>query len=165
MNRLLNCLLIFGLLLGTALPVVAQDENTSAGRELGFGIQWTGEVFGLSVRYWFNESMAAELDFFFLPGWVADIAVRGLMKPQLESWAFDTPKTDFYVGAGIGLLDVADEERSSFYFQGFAGIESNPNHTQAWNMEMGIDYLAEFIQEGVDRLTVMTFGLGVHLYP
>ncbi len=164
MRHLFSIFLIFGLILGSAMPVLAQDENTSSGRELGFGLQWTGEVFGLSVRYWFDDSMAVEFDFLFLPSWVADIAVRGLVKPNLPTWSFDTLETDFYVGAGIGLLDVADED-SSFYMQGFAGIESNPDHTQAWNMEMGIDYLADFIGQNVDRVAVMTFGLGVHLYP
>jgi len=164
MRYLFAFLLIAGLTLVTALPVLAQDENASSGRGLGFGLQWTGEVFGLSVRYWFDDSMAVEFDFLFLPSLVADIAVRGLVKPQLPDWSFDTLETDFYIGVGIGLLDVAEED-SSFYMQGFAGIESNPDHTQAWNMEMGIDYLADFIRQGVDRVAVMTFGLGVHLYP
>jgi len=86
-------------------------------RSAGFGVQWTGEMFGLSLRYWFNAQLAAELDVLFLPGMVANIAVRGLLKPQLPGWEFDAPQTDFYLGSGVGLLDVAKSD-SSLYLQG-----------------------------------------------
>jgi len=146
-----------------AASAVAQD-NVSAKRDFGFGVQWTGEAFGVSVRYWFSDAAAAEFDVLFLPGFVANIALRGLLKPRLPGWSFDTPQSDYYVGIGVGFLNIVDTT-PSFYAQSFAGIETNSSHTQAWNMEFGVDYLAGFIAEDTEQLTAVTFGMGLHLYP
>lgn len=160
--RSLALALLCALVLAPAGP--AQPANLSEGRGLGFGLQWTGEVFGLSLRYWFSPAVAGELDLFFLPQAVANVALRALWKPQAGPWSLDTAATDLYLGAGVGLLDV-QSERVSLYSQGFAGIETSRSTTLAWNLEFGVEALAGFLARETGQLLAVTFGRGVHLYP
>jgi len=152
------------LALVVAAPALAQPEGLSAGRSFGFGLQWTGEAFGISVRYWASPALGGEVDLLFLPGSFANLTLRALSKAAPPGWAFDTPGTDYYLGAGFGMLNVRGED-PSFFLQGFAGIEANASRTLAWNLEWGVDYLAGTVARETGHILAVVFGRGVHLYP
>ena len=155
-----SILFILIFLLIVSQPAKASDENLSWARTWGVGLQFTGEGFGLSFRYWLDPELGIgfETTAFFWPQVVTTVSLRGLVR------LFDREVNDLYVGLGVGWLS-ADKDSGSLFLQGIGGIESSNSTQLAWHREFGLEVLSEAARRlsGLSLTTV--FGGGLYYYP
>ena len=158
MGRFVAVLLLVITLVGPALahPLPEQEENLSAGRALGIGVQIGLPLGGLvSGRYWFTPAVGAE-GVIFLWGDVA--ALEGTATARFLYRVSDTPTADFYtaVGATIPFSPYGETEA---VFSGVGGIEfSFPfAGSLSWNVEFGVGLSTQ-------GEIMMAIGTGLHFY-
>lgn len=158
MQRLRGILVILTALLLFSFVTSAQtqDENLSAGRSLGIGMEvgfpWGGLISG---RYWFDSSLGAEAIIF---AWGDRYSYSGIFTGRVLYKLSDTPTVDFYVAGGASLpFSIVGTETMIFSLAG--GIEFNFAFARnfAWNVEFGGTVSA------VGDLT-MAIGTGIHFY-
>ncbi len=148
--------LVAVLLLSLGASAQTQDENLSAGRSLGIGMEvgfpWGGLVSG---RYWFDSNVGIEGIIF---AWGDRYSYSGVFTGRVLYKISDTPTVDFYVVGGASFpFSTAGPETTIFSVAG--GIEFNFAFARnfAWNLEFGGTISA------IGELT-MAIGTGIHFY-
>jgi hypothetical protein len=158
-NRMKKVILpVLGILVlfSSVLPAFAQEENLSAGRTLGLGIQadfpWGGLV---SARYWLVPQVGIEAVAF---AWGNLQELSGTLTGRLLFRVADTPAVDFYLAAG-GTFPFSPYGGDAMTISAMAGIEFSFPFAKslAWNIEFG----------GALETTgdlAMAIGTGIHFY-
>jgi hypothetical protein len=135
---------------------LAAEENASAGRSLGVGIQVGTPIGGLvSVRYWFSPRVGTEGVFFV---WGSTSDLNGSATGRVLYRVSDGQTVDFYVAAGAtaGFSSYAE---TTITLSGVGGIEFSFPFAQnlAWNLEFGL-------QGSTAGDLGMALGTGIHFY-
>jgi len=156
MGQWITVLVLVAAVAGPALaqPPVEQEENLSAGRTLGIGMQVGFPMGGLvSARYWFSASVGVE-GILFLWGDVGEF--EGMATARLLYRISDTSTADFYTALGATLPLSSYGEA---VFSGVGGIEfSFPfAGSLSWNVEFGVALFT------LGEVT-MAIGTGLHFY-
>jgi len=143
-------LLVWGLL------VMASEEDDSADRGLGIGIQVGTPIGGLiSARYWFSPQVAAEGVFFV---WGSTSELNGSITARILYRVSDTKSVDFYVAAGATVA-LSSFVTTPLTVSAVGGIEFSFPFAQnlAWNLEFGL-------QATTAGNLDMALGTGLHFY-
>ncbi|RLE37211.1 hypothetical protein DRJ23_06250 [Candidatus Acetothermia bacterium] len=147
---------VVAILLISATLFADGEENLSAGRGFGFGMEagvpWGGLV---SARYWFTPQLGVE-GIVFAWGELPDLT--GVFTGRLLYKLSDTEAVDFYITGG-GTVPFSPYGENELILSTAGGIEFSfpfaPN--LAFNLEFGGAFST------VGRL-MMAFGTGIHFY-
>ena len=158
MGRFVAVLLLVITLVGPALaqPLPEQEENLSAGRALGIGMQIGLPLGGLvSGRYWFTPAVGAE-GVILLWGDVGEL--EGTATTRFLYRVSDTATVDFYTAVGA-TFPFSPYGETEAVFSGVGGIEfSFPfAGSLSWNVEFGVGLSTR-------GEIMMAIGTGLHFY-